>query len=968
MATGAPEFQGALVRLADALGREAKKVTKALARLDQRDAMRYVSDAYPEIASPFLATAGDFAATWYEDQPTTADEAFYASPADLPDVEQLAANGRWALTQPDPGNALVGSSRRQMFNQARETILNNAEQEPGTRWVRHARAGACGFCRMLATRALTEGHGGAPGLYRTEETASQTPHRKFEVGHDFCRCIVVPLRPGAEYVPPDYLPQWLDDYYAVSRDADGRLLPPATIAARMEAVGRERQDAGDRMRRRPNEQLGPDVVDLDQSALTSARHLTERNAARADELVAPARDVVKQAKDVAVRTDQVVSKAATVAGVVKQVVDFADALLGDEYPALRVVKKLVDDTERALGSAATVTGKAATVTRVAERTVRDTAGIAHGAKQIVDDVQHLIDEVQGIAEDARRLADAGRRALDDRGGDGGLWERANRATERAIALHEEATALVDRARAGVESATNLVGAVGEIPTKVTAPIRDVRSLANHVQDVANAAQMAGADARVAANTIRQALDALDGRDRRRRDDDEQRAPIRVRSERLDQPAELEQEPLDVEVVELDDAEASDRQLAIERAPAQLALERAPAEIVTANDAPAVTTPTAGAIADWLAAEDEHFAALERIRAADAVAENLEQRPAETPDPIAAGVPLDVLEPDEAPAEIRTKGDQLRAALAEAKRLQAEPDTRKTAQGNSKAAAAKRSQRQFTRRKAVEDAQAALDAAIADGTADEPIAAPKPKRKTGRKPADVEAELRAAGDAAIQKAVDAFEAACATGDDEAIEYAATVMDAVERAEMDRRAKADEQLAKLAEKNERLRARRQAEREAERQAIFDEIAELVDDDATVEEYHQAEAEVVARRTGRAVQDVLVSIRKREFMRSAEVSGDGFEDTLRAVFRYEVHKAYQLAEAETNGVMVRRQYEGKFDPLQLWYCSDAQARKVMSEEMAAWFDANGRITLPVMRQMVLDGDDNFARRTVQNQDYLQ
>lgn len=965
MATGAPEFQGALVRIADALAIEAKKVTKALARLDAADARRYVSDAYPEIATPFLATAGDFAATWYEDQPTTADAEFIATPADLPDVEQLAANGRWALTQPDPGNALVGSSRRQTFNQARETILNNAEEEPGTKWVRHARAGACGFCRMLATRALTEGHGGAPGLYNTEATASQTPHRKFEVGHDFCRCIVVPLRPGAEYVPPDYLPQWLDDYYEVSRDADGRLLPPHVIAARMEAVGRERQDAGDKMRRRPSEALGPDVVDLDQSALTSARHLTERNAARADELVAPARDVVKRTKDVAVRADAVVSKSAAVAGIVKTVVDFAEEIAGDQYPLLRVVKRLVDDTERALSSAATLTGKAATVTRVAERTIRDTAGIAHGARQLVDDTQHLMDEVRGIADDAKALASAGRRALDDRGGEGGLWERANRATEEAVRIHQEATALVDRARAGVESAQNLVAAVGEVPTKLSAPIRDVRSLANHVQDVANTAQMAGADARVAANTIRQIAEALNQRDR---GEDERQAPTRVQSERLDQPAELEQEPLDVEVVELDDAEASDRQLAIERAPAQLAIERAPAEIVTANDAPAVPNPPAGAIAEWLAAEDEHFAALERIRAADAVAENLERRPAETPDPIAAGVPLDVLEPVEAPAEIRTKGDQLRAALVEAQRLRAEPDTRKTAQGNSKAAAAKRSQRQFSRRKAVEDAQAALDAAIADGTADEPIEAPKPKRRAGRKPADVEAELRAAGDAAIQAAVDAFEAACAGGDDDAIDAAADHMDAVEKAELARREKADEQLAKLAEKNERLRERRQAEREAEQQAIYDEIGELVDEDSSVEEFHQAEATVIARRTGRDERTVLESIRKREFMRTAEVSGNGFEDTLRAVFRYEVHKAYQLAEAETNGHMVSRKWEGKFDPLNLWYCSDAQARKVMSEEMANWFDANGRITLPVMRQMILDGDSNFARRTVQNQDYLQ
>lgn len=939
MATAAPEFQGALVRLADALAGEARKISKALARLDQRDAMRYATDAYPEIASPFLAASSDFAATWYEDQPTTNDATFYATPADLPAVEQLGANARWSLTQQDPAGALEGSARRQTFNQARETILNNAEQEPGTRWIRHARSGACGFCRMLATRALTEGHGGAPGLYLSEATATRNTHTKFEVGHDRCRCIIIPLRPGATYVPPDYLPQWLDDYYAVSRGPDDRLLNPQVIADRMEAIGRERGDYGDKMHHRGAVQ--EDVVNLDQSALVSARHLTERNAARADELVAPARDVVKQAKDVAVRADNVVSKAATVAGVVKNVVDFADAMLGDRYPALRVVKRLIDDTERALGSAAAVTGKVATVTRVAERTVRDTAGIAHGAKQIVDDVQHLFDEVQAIADDARALAGAGRKAVDDRGGSGGLWERANRATEEALRIHTDATALVDRARAGVESAQNLVGAVQEVPSKLTAPLRDVRSLANHVQDVAGAAQMAGADARVAAATVRQIMEAINQREHGNQD----QAPIKVQSERLDKQGELGQQPLDVEEVAL-----PERQLAIQRAPAQLAIE--------------ARQPTGD---DMAVVED-----LRRTEGDLPPAEILEPRPAETqaPDPIAAGIAPDLIdvEVQDQPAGA-TIGDQLRAKLAEAERIRDTPDDRKSAQGRGRAATAKRQQRIYFNKAQVEQAQAELDAAIADGTADQPAEQPKPKRAKSRPLADVEAERRAAGDAAIQKSIDDFEAAVASGDDDAIDFAADHMDAVENAENARRAAVDAQLAKVAEKHARQRARREAAAEAEQRAIYDEIGDLVGDDASIDEYHQAEATVIARRTGKDPHQVLESIRKREFMRTAEVSGNGFDDTLKGVFRYEVHKAYMLAEEETRGSMLSRAgTAAKFDPVNLWYCTDAQVKKYASEEMRIWFDANGRITLPVMRAMILDGDDNFRRRTVLTEDFHQ
>lgn len=972
MAAGAPEFQAALVKLGDRLAVEARKVTSAVARLDPHNARAVMTDAYPEIAAPYLAAAGDLSATWYEEQPTKSRRGrlFIAKPADLPEIDALAANGRWALTQTDPGGALEGSSRRQMFTQSRETILNNTEAE-GTRWIRHARAGACGFCRMLATRPLTVGHGGAPGLYRTEGTASRNTHR-FETGHDRCRCIVLPLREGAEYVAPDYLPQWLEDYYAVSRDADGRLLPPRVIAERMEAVGRERGEYGDVIHRARGE-VKPDVVDLDQPATARARVLTDRNAAAVDRVAQPAVDRVKQAKDVAVRADAIAQTAVTVTGKAKTVVDVADRLLGGTYPAIRATKQLVDAADKAAQSAAGVTSTAATVTRVAERTLRDTTAIAHGVKQVVDGATGVVDEAAAIALGARGLlTDAGAAVKDARGA-GSLSERAAAAVENATRIREDATALVDRARGAVEQAQNTFAAAGELPARLQAPIRDLQSLANHVQAVADQAQMAGADAGAVAAAARQMADAL--RDLRKAErevpDEPPAGPIRVQSERLDQQRELPAgsplEPLDVEAFDIPEA-----QLAIERAPAPLAIEGRPAlkELTAGPDRPPVQAPEPNQVADWLAANDDHWSALERFREATRAAENLEPPAAvaEVADPIAAGINPAVLEPVEDAAGIVTKGDRLRAALAEAERVRDLPDDRVTAQGRTKAATAKRQQRQYFNKSQVEKARAELQAAIDDGTVDDVLPAPKAKRRAGRKPADVEAELRAAGDAAIQKAVDDFERACASGDDDLIDQAANHMDAVETAEMARRAKADEALAKIAAKNERLRARREAEREAEQNAIYDEIGELVGEDASIGEYHQAEAEVVARRTGRSVQSVLESIRKREFMRTAEVKGDGFEDTLRGVFRYEVHKAYQLAEDETRGKMLKRGSEGKFDPLNLWYAGEATARKHMSEEMANWFDANGRITLPVMRQMILDGDDNFRRRTVMTEDFNQ
>lgn len=575
MALGVPEFRRALVKLGDALDSDVVKLVGALATQDTAGALALITDAYPELVTPYLAAAGDLSATWYEDQAPDVD--FLAEPAELPSIEQLAANGRYALTTSKPASVLSGAAKRQLFKTHRDTILENAERE-GVTWVREARPGACGFCRMLATRVLTEGFGGAPGLYLSEDTANATPHTEDAEGHDHCRCVSVPIRAGQPYRVPAYVSGWLDDYEAVSRDDDGRLLPVWKIADEME----------------------------------------KRGAQRGNPVEPPA------------------------------------------------------------GGPAT-------------------AAI--------------------VALDEKRPATSSTRAPDG-------------------------------------------------------------------------------------------------------------SP-----------------------------------LALTAAPVRLAIEARKA----------ITAPAPGDVADWLAANDQNWAALEAFRA--------------------------------------------------------------------------------------------LDEAIADGTASQPIAPAKGKRAKSRPFAEVEAERRAAADVAIDEAVAAFEAACATGDDEQIAATCDAMEALEAAEQERRDRADAQLAKIAEKHERQRQRR----DAERLAIQDEIAAVAEANEAESDadYWQAEAEVMARRTGKSTSEVLTSIRKREFVRASSFKGNGFEDTLKNEFAHLVEQAYMQAEDATNGVMIRK--GSKFDSKQLWYCNDATARRHMSEEMAAWFDEHGRLTLPVLREMVLSGE-NFANLTVMNQDYLQ
>lgn len=197
-----------------------------LDRLDQREKLAFITDAYPDLAAPYLAAAGDLTATWYDEQPTFSASTFEAQPADLPPDAQLAANGRWAMLQDSAVTALQGTATRAVFNASRQTVIDNVQRENlalaprgrRVRWARHAAANACGFCRMLATRGA---------VYRERALALRA--------HDHCHCLAVADRDG-KYEPPAYVEQWERDYRQARRDGhtDAR-----SIAAAMDP-GRHR--------------------------------------------------------------------------------------------------------------------------------------------------------------------------------------------------------------------------------------------------------------------------------------------------------------------------------------------------------------------------------------------------------------------------------------------------------------------------------------------------------------------------------------------------------------------------------------------------------------------------------------------------------------------------------------------------------------------------------------------------------
>ena len=214
----------------------------------------------------------------------------------------------------------------------------------------------------------------------------------------------------------------------------------------------------------------------------------------------------------------------------------------------------------------------------------------------------------------------------------------------------------------------------------------------------------------------------------------------------------------------------------------------------------------------------------------------------------------------------------------------------------------------------------------------------------RELADEPAAVAPVAETPMDRATRELEEAIDAGDDARIEAAASQLEKLEDTER----KAAQRAAAAEER-----------RAAKANADADKIVTLIEDG-----WDPAEAE--AQITGKSVEN----IRRRDFMATARAdghAGDGFDDLLTSVHRLKVDELAIEAENATNGRMVRRKYELTVAAKQLWFVNDTTARKWMSEEMAAWFDENGRLTRSTLRKMVLSGEYNMARFAAR-EDYLQ
>ncbi|QFG11431.1 head maturation protease [Mycobacterium phage Ekdilam] len=857
--TAVPEFQGALARLSNEVGGAVDRLMPRLGGLTKREGLAAITSAYPALLDPFLRASGELTAQWYGEQTPAARslalvgaekravsaKAFLPEVAPLPERSQLAASGRWALTQRNPGLALRGSATRGVFDQSRRTVRDNADRE-GVKWTRYASANACGFCRMQATRALTVERKGAPGLYGSKASAERNAHTFDMVrGHDHCKCLAVPVRSGG-YTPPPYVQDWLDDYDAVARDDSGVLLPEWTIARRMEQRADERMGRPRRKPGRPRKPAAAEAVDeavapAARERVQAAQHLTDKTAQRAEAYAQPLRDRVQTAQEYAQRADDIATNAARISGQVKQVTDVADKLLGNSVPVVRNIKQIVDAADTALQQASQVTGGAVQVANAATQVVDHTVDIAHAVKQIADEVGGVLDDAALVALGVRKLlADTGKAVRDSaqgvRGADSvaAFGEQINAAVETATRVHADGLALVDQARGVVDSAQGIVAGVRELPDVLARPIADAQQMANAIKAAVADVEQAGEDAAGVARAVQRLVDAVADWRQAQRTAEVVKPPVFVQSERLDGATELLGAPR-----------------AIEAGPRAIGTGPRAIERGGTSEVPAL----------------------------------VESPPLK---------PLDV---------------EVVALPPVPERLAI--DWRKV------------------------DVDDELEKAFGGKPDPKPVRTRKPKRTLD----EVEAELNAAIE---------------LDDGDAIDRLVDEMDAIEKREKAAAARNEAAKAKRAV----AAAEREAYKEAETRAKWERMSALADDGW---DYAEAEAEAF----GLSVEDV----RKKNFMLDAQRdghSGNTFTKVLKQSYYSLVEEAYWKAEADTNGFMIARKYTGKVDPTMLWHMSERDARKYMSEEMAQWFDDNGRLTFMAYRQSVLDGTGRW--RNAMTPDYNQ
>lgn len=148
----------------------------------------------------YADAAAVHAAEWYDDARDDAGAAgsFTAEPVEIPGPARYEALVRWGLVEGTSHDAqlalIVGGLQRIIANAHRVTVLENVARDPaGAKWARKARAGACEFCAMLATRgAAYTSKDAALVVGASNGGRVRGPRMAGQKYHDHCHCLIVP--------------------------------------------------------------------------------------------------------------------------------------------------------------------------------------------------------------------------------------------------------------------------------------------------------------------------------------------------------------------------------------------------------------------------------------------------------------------------------------------------------------------------------------------------------------------------------------------------------------------------------------------------------------------------------------------------------------------------------------------------------------------------------------------------------
>nr|WP_280244945.1 phage minor capsid protein [Nocardia abscessus] len=171
------------------------------------------------------------------------------------------------------------------------------------------------------------------------------------------------------------------------------------------------------------------------------------------------------------------------------------------------------------------------------------------------------------------------------------------------------------------------------------------------------------------------------------------------------------------------------------------------------------------------------------------------------------------------------------------------------------------------------------------------------------------------------------------EDEILDLADEAVDRGDHDLLERLAAEDQHRRKLEEQQ----AARWARKEAEYERL---IAEGVDDETAVEMAYGVS--VKTQRSQAAI----------AFLRAEGHTGDSFDELSSNAFRAHAYEQWLAAENATNGYMLSKAGEAAgVDPRDLWFGNAKTAEKHASEELRAYWDEYGRLTLSEYRAELLD-----------------